>query len=528
MVRTVALQVKPTNLSTWCHDDSQKREALKLLFNSGKENSVWHADTNYKYTYKSVHYNFTFSQSVIKLPPKMGKNHCRYKIFDLTVKPLGKGGYGTTYPLAGSIKFKSEDLTVKIDSKEVVKIQEHPTNVRLGSVYNEFTALDKAGHLNACSPVFSEDSEGKKSYLIMDYAQGIPLENILHPEKSANLDQNLPELTIEKRIELSLAILNAIKTQVTDRDLIHRDIKPGNMLVDLNTSPPKVTIVDYGFAISMDKQDYRRLGTRAYRSPESFNDNPLYTSKSDIYSAGRVLSYIWGDDYRNYYIDRQKSTEYIKSKSTNEQLFSLPEISLFLGDKEQQKIRSCLGAMLEQQPEKRTSLDAVIRQFSEISDSYKKFIPLNNESCYSFRFESQLNDNLLALRHKIRQLRTKEYELRQRGHTQTADTMKNLVDKLSKNTEYLQSHRTPLILERYQSACLREIDRVKDVFEEHRNIRWLIAEVATAIGLLGIGYLVALGINYHQTGRLGLFAQTQSSRLLDNFKDTVSTAFCPV
>ncbi|KTD60943.1 Dot/Icm T4SS effector kinase LegK1 [Legionella shakespearei] len=528
MVRTVALHVRPTHLTSWSHDDILKREALNFLLHNGKNNSVWHADASYESTYKSVKYNFTFSQSIIKLPPRKGKDRSRYKIFDPSVTPKGKGGYGITYPLTGSITFQSADFSVKISSKKVVKVQEHPTNLRLGSVYNEYNALNKAGHLNACSPVFSEDPKGKKSYLIMDCAKGIPLEKILHPEKYSHIAENLPELTVEKRIELSLAILQAIKTQVTDRGLIHRDIKPGNILVDLNTSPPTVTVIDYGFAITMEHQDYRKLGTRAYRAPESFVDHPVYTSKADIYSAGRLLSYLWGDDYHNYYIDRQKSPEYIKSKSTNEQLFSLSEIALFLGDKEQQEIRSCLASMIEQRPEKRSSLDETIRQFSEIKAQYSKFIPLTNEPCYSSRFERQLDDKLSAIHGKIRHLRTKEYELRQRGHTQTADAMKNLVDRLSKNTEYLQSHRTPVILDRYQNACLREIDRVKDVFEEHRNIRWLIAEVATAIGLLGVGYLVALGINYHQTGRLGLFAQTQSSRLLDDFKDTVSADFLPV
>lgn len=519
MVRTVALHVRPTTLASWSHDDIYKRKALNHLLSSGTVNSVWHADISYECTYKSVKYKVTFSQSIIKLPPKRGKNYCRYKIFDPSVEPAGKGGYGITYPLTGSVKFKSADFLVKFGSNKVVKVQKHPTDAYVASIVKEYKALNRAGHLAPCVPIFSADSQGKKSYLIMDCAKGIPLEKILHPEKYLSIAEQLPELTVEKRIELTLAILQAIKTQVTDRGLIHRDIKPGNILVDLSTSPPTVTVIDYGFAITMEQQDYRRLGTRAYRAPESFVDKPVYTPKADVYSTGRVLSYLWGDDYCNYYIERTKSPEYIKSKSTNEQLFSLPEVSLFLADDEQQKIRSFLANMLEQRPEKRSSLAHAMRQFSEI----RKYIRLTQEPESSFRFDGQFNNKMTAIRDLMMQLRTKEHELRLRGHCQTAETMRSLVNKLSKNTEYLLLHRTPQTLGRYQNACRREIERVKNVFEEHRNIRWLIAEISVAISLLGVGYAVALGINYYQTGRMGLFSQTQSSRLLEDFNETVNS-----
>ena len=80
--------------------------------------------------------------------------------------------------------------------------------------------------------MFTDDPDGKKSYLVMDYVPGVALEKILHPVKRADIIDQIPELTVAKRLELTLAILNAIKAQVVDKKLMHRDIKPENFLLD--------------------------------------------------------------------------------------------------------------------------------------------------------------------------------------------------------------------------------------------------------------------------------------------------------
>lgn len=523
MAQTVRLFIEPTKIHLWHYVDIQRKEALEQLLHSGAVNSVWHSKMDYEYTYKSVTYCFNFSQSIIKLPPKEGKTHSRYKIYDPLALPIGKGGYGTTYPIAGAIKFNSGKLTVKNGSNKLVKIQEHSTDDRISAVCREYNSLMHAGHLQSSAPIFSNDTQCIKSYLIMSYAKGFTLEKILHPQKRLKIPVQCSELTVEKRLELTLAILNAIKTQVTDKGLIHRDIKPGNIIVDLNQNPPEVTVIDYGFAIEQGQQDYRRLGTRAYRAPESFQCTPLYTTKSDVYCAGRVLSYLWGDVYTNFYMDHFKNLDYIKTKSTNEQLFSLPEIELFLEEEDQYKIRACLAKMLNDNPDNRVSLDEAIRLFSEIDkEKYNTMISQQDSKTYWAALDRQLNPKIASIREHLKLLRSKEKELRRRECYDAAAAMKGLIDKVSVNTEFLKLHPAPLILDRYQKSCLKEIGKVNDVVEQHRDSQWLVAELAVAISLLGVGYLVALGINYYKTGRLGLFSQTKSSQLIEEFTDAIS------
>lgn len=59
------------------------------------------------------------------------------------------------------------------------------------------------------------------------------------------------------------------------------------------------------------------------------------------------------------------------------------------------------------------------------------------------------------------------------------------------------------------------------MLQKHRDSRWIVAEIITAISLLGIGYLFALGINYKITGRLGLFSQTKSDQTVEKLRNSI-------
>ena len=79
------------------------------------------------------------------------------------------------------------------------------------------------------------------------------------------------------------------------RGVIHRDLKPGNMLVDENGQPK---ILDFGLArvTDCDVEATRQtdmgqlLGTLAYMSPEQVLGDPLAVdTRSDVYALGVIL-----------------------------------------------------------------------------------------------------------------------------------------------------------------------------------------------------------------------------------------------
>lgn len=524
MTHLQKLYIDPGKLTLSNFGASESKLALQNFFEKTKSRTVWHSKEDYEYSYNKTKYLFTFSHSIIKRPRKENKPGFKLDLFDPEIAPKGKGGYAIVYPIVATIIRTDEgQMLLKSGKKKLVKIQDHTAKDLTDSVQNEYMNLLQAGHLRVKKPVILRNDQEKKSYLIMEDVEGFTLEQILNPTKRLNIINEIPKLTVHKRLQLTLALLYAIKAQTVDRNLLHRDIKPGNIIVDLNQNPPKVKLIDFGFAIDTQQQDFRRLGTRAYRAPESFENNPIYTSRSDIYSAGRLLSYLWGDEPGNYYFSKTKDFNYIKTKSTNKNLFYLPEIDLFLDDRDRMNIRKYLNSMINEVPDKRPDIEQLIYQFSKIDmGKYFEMDVQKHSQTYLKEFERKLSPQLMLINQHIKVMNKKKKDLKARSHFDAADAMDKLILKIQKNTDFIQCNPNPDYISKYRKSCLDEIKTAKNILKMHRDSSWILAEIASAITLLGVGYLLALGINYSYSGRIGLFSQTTSDKLTDSLKDIIS------
>lgn len=124
--------------------------------------------------------------------------------------------------------------------------------------------------------------EGPSYYIVQEYVDGFSLSELLYRERY------LPE-----RIALLIFqdCCNALK-YAHDRRVIHRDIKPGNLLI---ARSGEVKLVDFGVARAEDvdervlTREGMTLGTPSYMAPEQFNDTRGVDRRADIYSAGVVL-----------------------------------------------------------------------------------------------------------------------------------------------------------------------------------------------------------------------------------------------
>jgi formylglycine-generating enzyme required for sulfatase activity len=86
------------------------------------------------------------------------------------------------------------------------------------------------------------------------------------------------------------AIARAIQ-YAHDNDILHRDVKPGNILVDENDRP---YLIDLGLAKSLELTDYttltgKALGTAAYMSPEQARGEDKISASADVYGLGATL-----------------------------------------------------------------------------------------------------------------------------------------------------------------------------------------------------------------------------------------------
>src|SRR5439155_2245154 len=129
--------------------------------------------------------------------------------------------------------------------------------------------------------VFDVQQAGTLHYIAMRYVQGTTLRDILRDNGPLPLD----------------AIVNIIKPVASalhyahQRGVIHRDVKPGNILIEPDGT---VLLTDFGIARAADASQAaltatgQVMGTADYLAPEQISGRPA-TPHSDIYSLGVVL-----------------------------------------------------------------------------------------------------------------------------------------------------------------------------------------------------------------------------------------------
>jgi eukaryotic-like serine/threonine-protein kinase len=128
--------------------------------------------------------------------------------------------------------------------------------------------------------VFDYGEEEGSAYLVMELVPGQPLSSIIEHEQVLSPDRTLSIIAQTAR---ALSVAHA-------QGLVHRDVKPGNLLI---TPDGRVKVTDFGIARLADQvpltQTGQVMGTAQYLSPEQATGQTA-TGSSDIYSLG-VIGY---------------------------------------------------------------------------------------------------------------------------------------------------------------------------------------------------------------------------------------------
>jgi serine/threonine protein kinase len=141
----------------------------------------------------------------------------------------------------------------------------------------EAQAAGRLTHPNIVA-VYDYGEDGTIAYIVMEYAPGTELKKIL------DKGDRLPPAETVRIMEGVLAGLQYSH----ERGVVHRDIKPGNIIL---SSDGTVKIADFGIArieSSSMTQAGTVMGTPAYMSPEQFMGQTV-DARTDIYSAGVML-----------------------------------------------------------------------------------------------------------------------------------------------------------------------------------------------------------------------------------------------
>jgi serine/threonine protein kinase len=184
---------------------------------------------------------------------------------------LGRGGFG--------IVFRAfDEVLQRVVALKVMALQLAATSPARKRFLREARSSAQVRHENVVQVY--EVAEQPLPYLAMEFIPGETLQQLL--DRVGPLD--VPEvLRIGRQIAEGLAAAHAT-------DLIHRDIKPGNVL--LESGQQKVKITDFGLARTADDASISQsgiiAGTPMYMAPEQAQGQPL-DQRADLFSLGSVL-----------------------------------------------------------------------------------------------------------------------------------------------------------------------------------------------------------------------------------------------
>ncbi|MDF1665668.1 MAG: protein kinase, partial [Planctomycetota bacterium] len=148
----------------------------------------------------------------------------------------------------------------------------------------EVTASKRLSHENIVK-IHDAGLDNGKSYMVMDYIDGQPLDEYLLEVDAIDIDQ---------AVDWTISIAEAL-SHAHENDILHRDLKPSNILLE-NSDPPKPLLTDFGVA-KIEDDDSKNLtnsgemvGTPQYMPPEQAEGKrELIGPPVDVYSLGATL-----------------------------------------------------------------------------------------------------------------------------------------------------------------------------------------------------------------------------------------------
>jgi eukaryotic-like serine/threonine-protein kinase len=202
----------------------------------------------------------------------------RYKL----LQKIGEGGCGVVYMA------EQEQPVRRRVALKIIKLGMDTAQV-IARFEAERQALALMDHPNIARVLDAGATETGRPFFVMELVRGIKI--------TEYCDQN--QLSTEERLALFMQICQAIQ-HAHQKGIIHRDVKPSNVLVTSHDGTPVPKVIDFGIAKATNQQRLtdrtiftafeQFIGTPAYMSPEQAEMSGLdVDTRSDIYSLGVLL-----------------------------------------------------------------------------------------------------------------------------------------------------------------------------------------------------------------------------------------------
>jgi WD40 repeat protein len=208
------------------------------------------------------------------LPPPL-LDHPRYKIVEL----LGTGGMGAVYKAQHRVMERV--VALKVLSRAIT---ERPEAVE--RFHQEVKAAARLAHPNIVT-AYDAEQAGDLHFLVMEYVEGVSL---------AQLVQKRGKLPVAHACEFTRQAALGLQ-HAFERGMIHRDVKPQNLMV---TPRGQVKVLDFGLARFASESGTRSglteygtvMGTPDFMAPEQADDPRKADVRADLYSLGCTLYFL--------------------------------------------------------------------------------------------------------------------------------------------------------------------------------------------------------------------------------------------
>ncbi|MDI5906433.1 serine/threonine protein kinase, partial [Streptomyces sp. 12257] len=255
----------------------------------------------------------------------------RYRL----VESIGQGGMGRVWRAADEML----DRQVAVKEMRIDGLDAEDTRTRRERTLREARATARIDHPNVVR-VYDVVDEGERLWIVMELVNGRSLERMtvedgpLGPRETALL---------------GLGLVQALR-QVHARGVLHRDIKPGNVLVEsADRAGHRIVLTDFGIAAMQDAKALTMVGMLVgspdYMAPERVSGRPQ-GPPSDIWSLGATLCAALGG--------RSPFSRDTTLATLHAVLYEEPELPAAAGP-----LTDILAALLEKDPSIRPALDDV-------------------------------------------------------------------------------------------------------------------------------------------------------------------------
>jgi formylglycine-generating enzyme required for sulfatase activity/serine/threonine protein kinase len=194
---------------------------------------------------------------------------------------IGEGGFGNVW------RAEQTEVVKREVALKVIKLGMDTAQV-LGRFNQERQALAALEHPNIATMLDAGVGPNGRPYFAMELVRGGAITSWCAEH----------DATLEERLRLFIQVCLAVQ-HAHEKGILHRDIKPTNVLVSEVDGAPVPKVIDFGIAkamhsvslndITMLTQEDQVIGTPVYMSPEQIEGGRRLDARSDVYALGALL-----------------------------------------------------------------------------------------------------------------------------------------------------------------------------------------------------------------------------------------------